>query len=401
MLYHYTAADKTGKIIEADIDAESVNQVLQHLSGRELRPVNVRSVGGKERSFHGIFGGVSTADKVFLTRYLSLMLRVGTDLLSAINILIADFDKPAVKSILLEIRDNLSKGRPFYETFSRYPKYFSPVFINLVKAAEASGSLQKTFDDLSTSLQREVELKNRIQSAFIYPIILVVVALAVVFFLVSFAIPKIAKVFQDSGIDPPVFSQVVFGIGLFMNDHSLALALALAVVVVGGWFFFGRSDIGRRLLARGIRHVPVVSGLYREIAIQQFATTFSALMRAGLPIIQTTKITAEVVNAQEFSDSLRRVADEGLAKGLTIGEAFRRETVFPRVVTNLVAISEKAGHLADVLDTLSDFYTSNIDAKIRALVSIIEPVLLLIMGIVVGTIALAIIVPVYQLTSQF
>ena len=314
MLYHYTAADKTGKIIEADIDAESVNQVLQHLSGRELRPVNVRSVGGKERSFHGIFGGVSTADKVFLTRYLSLMLRVGTDLLSAINILIADFDKPAVKSILLEIRDNLSKGRPFYETFSRYPKYFSPVFINLVKAAEASGSLQKTFDDLSTSLQREVELKNRIQSAFIYPIILVVVALAVVFFLVSFAIPKIAKVFQDSGIDPPVFSQVVFGIGLFMNDHSLALALALAVVVVGGWFFFGRSNIGRRLLARSIRHIPVVSGLYREIAIQQFATTFSALMRAGLPIIQTTKITAEVVNAQEFSDSLRRVADEVLGK---------------------------------------------------------------------------------------
>ena len=401
MLYHYTAADKTGKVVEADLDAENVNQVLQHLSGRELRPVAVRPVGGRARSFRGIFGGVSTADKVFLTRYLSLMLRVGTDLLSAINILISDFDKPAVKSILLEIRDNLSKGRPFYETFSRYQKYFSPVFVNLVKAAEASGSLQKTFEDLSGSLQREVELKNRIRSAFIYPIILVIVAFMVVFFLVSFAIPKIAKVFDDSGIEPPLFSRVVFSVGLFMNDNALALAFGLAVAVLGGWIFFGRNNVGRRLWARSITHIPVLSGLYREIAIQQFATTFSALMRAGLPIIQTTKITAEVVNAQEFSDSLRRIADEGLAKGLTIGEAFRRETVFPRVVTNLVSISEKAGHLADVLDTLADFYTSNIDAKIRALVSIIEPILLLIMGVVVGTIALAIIVPVYQLTSQF
>ncbi len=401
MLYHYTAADKTGKIIEADIDAESVNQVLQHLSGRELRPVNVRAVGSQARSFRGVFGGVSTADKVFLTRYLSLMLRVGTDLLSAINILIADFDKPSVKAILLEIRDNLSKGQPFYETFSRYPRYFSPVFVNLVKAAEASGSLQKTFEDLSTSLQREVELKNRIQSAFIYPIILVVVATAVVFFLVSFAIPRIAKVFDDSGVDPPTFSRIVFSVGLFMNEYALPLFLGLVVALVGSWLFFGRNEVGRRLLARGITHVPILSGLYREIAIQRFATTFSALMRAGLPIIQTTKITAEVVGAQEFSDSLRRIADEGLAKGLTMGEAFRRETVFPRVVTNLVSISEKAGHLAEVLDTLAEFYTSNIDAKIRALVAVIEPLLLLIMGIVVGTIALAIIVPVYQLTSQF
>jgi len=137
------------------------------------------------------------------------------------------------------------------------------------------------------------------------------------------------------------------------------------------------------------------------MAIQRFATTLSSLMKAGLPILNATRITADVVGSEEFRGSLLRITDEGLAKGLTIGEAFRRETIFPRVVVNLVAISEKAGHLSEVLGTLAEFYSSSVDAKIRGLVSVIEPILLLIMGLVVGTIAVAIIIPIYQLTTQF
>jgi type II secretory pathway component PulF len=401
MLYHYLAADKTGKILESEIDADNISQVLQYLAGRELRPINVKVTGEHRARFRGLFGGITTADKVFLTKYLALMLRVGTDLLSAINILIADFDKPAMKSVLLEIRENLSKGRQFYETFARYPRTFSPVFVNLVRAAEASGNLQKTFEDLSVSLQREVELRNRIRSALIYPIILLVVALSISMFLVVFAIPRIAGVFQESGITPPLFSRIVFGIGLFLNEHIIAVVVVLAIIAGPMVYFFWRTDIGRRAFSRGLGQLPVIKGLYRDIAIQQFATTFSALMKAGLPIVQATRITASVVGSEEFRASLTRIADEGLSKGLTIGEAFRRETVFPRVVTNLVAISEKAGHLSEVLDTLSEFYISNIDSKVRSLVAVLEPVLLMLMGLLVGAIALAIIVPIYELTTQF
>jgi type II secretory pathway component PulF len=295
----------------------------------------------------------------------------------------------------------LSKGRQFYETFARYPRTFSPVFVNLVRAAEASGNLQKTFEDLSVSLQREVELRNRIRSALIYPIILLVVALSISMFLVVFAIPRIAGVFQESGITPPLFSRIVFGIGLFLNEHIIAVVVVLAIIAGPMVYFFWRTDIGRRAFSRGLGQLPVIKGLYRDIAIQQFATTFSALMKAGLPIVQATRITASVVGSEEFRASLTRIADEGLSKGLTIGEAFRRETVFPRVVTNLVAISEKAGHLSEVLDTLSEFYISNIDSKVRSLVAVLEPVLLMLMGLLVGAIALAIIVPIYELTTQF
>jgi type II secretory pathway component PulF len=146
---------------------------------------------------------------------------------------------------------------------------------------------------------------------------------------------------------------------------------------------------------------PVLKNLYRDLAIQRFSSTFSSLMKAGLPIIQAINITAEVVGAYQFKDALNRIAEEGLAKGLTIGDAFRRETIFPRVVTNLVAISEKAGHLEELLDTLAEFYSSRIDNNVKALISILEPALLLLMGVMVGSIALSIIIPIYQLTSQF
>ena len=401
MLYHYLASDKNGKIIEADFDADNIAQILQHLAGKELRPLSIKSLKQSRGWGRGLFGGISVSDKVFLTRYLSLMLRVGTDLLSAINILIVDFDKPAMKNLLLEVRDNLSRGQPLYLVFARYPKVFSPVFINLVKAAEASGNLQRTLEDLSQSLERESRLRGRIRAAMIYPIILAIAALTIITFLVTFALPRIAKVFLESGFKPPLFSRIVFGIGLFVNDHLVGFFTVLLLVLAGGYYFLFQNKAGRNFATRIFSHLPVVRNVYRELAIQRFAATLSSLMKAGLPIIETIRISAEVVGENEFRLALRRVADEGLAKGLTIGEAFRREAVFPRVVTNLIAISEKAGHLEDVLQTLSEFYSANVDSSVQTLVSLLEPALLLTMGLMVASIALSIIIPIYQLTSSF
>ena len=148
MLFHYTAADTAGKMVEGDFEAETLNDTLRYLGTKDLSPVSVKPVSKAGSGLKKNFGGnISTEDKVFLTKYIALMLRVGTDLLSAINILIADFDKPAVRNFLLEVRDDLGHGQPLYLPFSKHPEYFSPTFISLVKAAEVSGSLEKTFND--------------------------------------------------------------------------------------------------------------------------------------------------------------------------------------------------------------------------------------------------------------
>jgi type II secretory pathway component PulF len=306
-----------------------------------------------------------------------------------------------VKGFLLEIQSSLAKGQPFYQTFARYPKTFSPVFVNLVKAAEASGRLQQTFDSLSTSMQKEAELRGKVQGALLYPLILLGVAVTVLIFLSLFALPKIADIFLQSGIKPPLFSRVIFTIGLFFGAHVGFILTVLTVAVGFGIYFFGFTLSGRRLVDRMLSETPFVKTIYYNLAIQRFASTFSALMRANLPIIQTTEITAEVVGSQKLKESLLRVAHDGLAKGLTIGEAFRREPVFPKVVTNLIAVSEKAGHIDEVLQTISEFYQTTVEENLKTLVSILEPALLVGMGLIAGVIAAAIILPIYQLTSQF
>jgi type II secretory pathway component PulF len=402
MLFHYVAADAAGKMTEGDFEADALGDVLRFLAGKQLSPVSVKPMGQTKLGIKGFFGGgINTSDKVFLTKYLALMLRVGTDLLSAINILLDDFDKPSVRNFLLEVRDNLSKGQPFYQAFAHHPRVFSPTMINLIKAAESSGNLQKTFEDLSVSLEKDAEIQSKIRSAMIYPIVLLCMATAILTFLVTFALPKVANVFTQSGINPPWFSEVVFTVGLFLGANIYIILPSLLIAIAAIAWAVIKTDVGKRTFDRVLTNLPIIRTTYRELAIQRMASTMSSLMRAGLPIVQTITIAAETVGVGEYREALLRIANDGLSKGLTIGEAFRRETVFPKMVTNLVAISEKAGHLDEVLSTLSNFYESNVDANIKALVSLLEPAMLLVMGVMVGVIALAIIVPIYQLTTQF
>jgi type II secretory pathway component PulF len=402
MLFHYRAIEASGKPVEADFEAGTVVDVLHFLSEKGLKPLSVKETKAKNRDlFQRWFSGINTSDQVFLTKYLALMLRVGTDLLSAIDILIVDFDKPAVHDFLLEVRENLSKGQPFYQAFAAHPRTFSPTFINLVKAAERSGNLQKTFEELNTTLEGEAELKSRIRSAMIYPIVLLCAMAGIMIFLTTFVLPKLANVFSSSGVQPPWFSEVVFTVGLFIGGNIWILLPGLLIVIAMLVLGVRETETGKRIFDRVLTTLPGIRGISRDLAVQRMASTMSSLLKAGLPITETITVAAETVSLREYRLALLRIANEGLAKGLTIGEAFKRETVLPRSVTNLIAISEKAGHLDEVLQTLADFYAANVDGSIKGLVSLLEPFMLLLMGVMVAVIALSIIVPIYQLTTQF
>ncbi|MEK9150873.1 MAG: type II secretion system F family protein [Patescibacteria group bacterium] len=406
MRFRYTASQADDKITEGTIEAATPAEVLAYLGSRGLKPISLKVSGGiGEKSFGKVFKkSISVSDKIFLTKYLSLMLRVGTDLFKAIGVLIEDFDKPAIKALLLEIRSNLEKGNPFYTTFLKYPKYFSPVFVNLIKAGEASGNLERVLGELSVSLEKENDLRHKIKSALIYPIILVLLSFVILLLLISVVLPKIANVFLSGGMEPPLFSKIVFTTGIFINQYIWFFLGGLIIFGVGNWYFFSNTLAGRKIFHHFISKLPVISQVLEKIALQRFASTFSSLLRAGLPILDSLEITAQVAGFEGLKDALIRISREGVAKGLTIGDAFRRETIFPRVVVNLIAISERAGHMEDILLTLADFYESEVESSVKTLVSFLEPILLLGIGVIIGTIALSIIMPVYQLVgavSQF
>jgi type IV pilus assembly protein PilC len=401
MQFHYIAAQPDGKILENNLEAENPAAVLEQLSLSGLRPISIKAVRSFEIELkHGFFdAGINIVDKIFLTKYLALMLKVGTDLFQAINVLIADFDKPALKALLLEVRSTLEQGKPFYITFAKYPNIFSSVFVNMVKAGEASGNLETIFGDLSHSLEKERDLHSRFKAALVYPIILLIASFLVLFFLVAFAIPRIAGIFVDAGVKPPLFSRVVFGIGTFMGDNIIFIIVLLIVLVAGGILVVKRSLVFRRFMGRLSMKIPVMRNVLTRIAVQRFAITLSSLMKAGLPILESLEITADAVGNEEIKAALIRISRERIAKGVSIGEAFRREEGFPRVVTNLISIGERAGHIEEILRTLADFYEAEIDASIKVLVSFLEPVLLVGIGGIVGTIALSVIIPIYQLVQ--
>ncbi|MEK7612474.1 MAG: type II secretion system F family protein [Patescibacteria group bacterium] len=398
MRFRYSAYQPDGKIVEGSIDADNQSQVLQFLGSKGLRPISVHTfeaIGNKKSG-----GKITLTDKIFLTKYLGLMLRVGTDLFKAIDILIEDFNKPGVKNLLLEIRSGLERGKPFHATFAQYPQYFSPVFVSLLKAGESSGGLDRTLDDLNKSLEKEGELQGKLKAAFIYPVILVVMAIGILTFLVTFALPKIADVFSGGGVEPPIFSRIVFGVGLFVGKYVwIFLGSGVALITIG--FFFFRTNTGKRVFRMFLRKTPLVKNVTQKLALQRFAGTLSALLKSGLPILEALETTASAVGDDRLEKSLQRVAREGVSRGITLGEAFKKETTLPLIVTNLIAISEKAGHLDDILQTLSDFYEKEIDESVKTLVAFIEPALLIVIGLVVAMIALSIIVPIYQLVGQF
>lgn len=401
MRFHYIAAKPDGRTEEGNLEAKGIPEVLAHLAGEGLRPVSIKPIAGVEGSRHLFHQTITVTDKVFLAKYLALMLKIGTDLFKALDILIADFEKPILKEFLMEIRAALEKGQPFYATFARYPQYFDPVFVNMVRAGEASGTLEKIFDDLAVKLQKEKELTAKVRGALIYPALLLSLSVIILVFLVTFALPKIAAVFQGGGFDPPLFSRVVFGVGLFLGRHALLIFGSLGTLIASGAYFFFFNRRGKGMFAQFLDSAPIIRKVVAKVALQRFAATLSSLLKAGLPILDALEITANAVNKPDVKGALLRISREGVSKGKTLGEAFRKESVFPATVSNLVAVSEKAGHLDEILVTLAQFYESEIDTSVKNLVAFVEPVMLLGIGGIVGLIALSIIMPIYQLVGQF
>lgn len=402
MQFHYIVSQTDGKIIEGDFSASEESEVLEFLNSQGFRPISIKKTSGFKISKVSIGNKkINLTDKIFLSKYLALMLKIGMGLIQAVDILIEDFDKVAMKSFLLEVRAGLEKGMTFYSTFAKYPKIFSQSYVSLIKAGEASGNLESVFENLTTSLAKEKVLKDQIRNALIYPILLLVASLLIMIFLVAFAIPKIANVFSDSGFDPPVFSKVVFAIGLFFNAHGI-LILGFSILLISAIVISYKTSLTtKKMISSILKELPVVRELVKKTALQRFSATLSSLIKAGIPLDRALEITADTVNDIELKQTLLRISREGLAKGLTVGDAFKREAYFPKVVVNLIAISEKAGHIEDVLSTLGEFYAGEIDSSLKTLVSFLEPIMLLFIGSMIGLIALAIIIPIYQLTSSF
>ncbi|MEK9152413.1 MAG: type II secretion system F family protein [Patescibacteria group bacterium] len=400
-VYHAFGPNGSGK--QGEIQALDRSAAMAALAKESLTVVSLKEKtdGGRRSLSTGLFfGRVSALDRILLTSHLASIIRAGVSLSEAIDILIYNNQKrPALRKVLEEAKRSLEEGRPLSSAFEAHPEYFPPLFVGLLKVGEASGTLEETLQSLETQLFKDYELTRKVRAAMIYPAILLAASGGIIVLLLTFVLPRLAASFGDANMRLPFITRVlVDASNALAANRFLSIGVFVLVIVSVSWFF--GNPAGKRLLAMILSRLPISDELVRQLALVRFSRTLKNLIKSGIPLVQGFDIVAVSVGNDDYRAEISAMREE-LRKGLSLADGFRkREQYFPRLVTSLVSVGEKTGTLEKSLDTISVFYEKEAERTLNALVTLLEPLLLIIMGFVVGGIAVAVLLPIYQMIGQ-
>ncbi|MEK7520137.1 MAG: type II secretion system F family protein [Patescibacteria group bacterium] len=397
--FHYLASQQNGKMTEGEMDAAAEGEVLAHLHGSGLFPVSITQIkkGGAAAMRRTLFEKLTALDKITLAKNLALMIKAGIGIAEAIDIMLDDTQKPVLKKILQRAKLHLEKGGQLSEAFDGFPRHFSPIFINLLRAGEASGNLEGALTQIATQLKKEHDLRKKVTSAMAYPMVLVFAALGVVTLLVTVVLPRVSKIFAQSHVKLPWITRMLLDISDFVTTQwPLVL-----IVIAGIWIALAamrRSSTGWAALSRVARRLPLLHELLQKITLARFCTTMRSLLAAGVPIIKSLEITADSLGNAAYKTVILDITQQEVARGISLGAALkRRPEYFPRMMTSMIVVGEKSGNLEVMLENLGMFYEEEVDNTLKTLITMLEPALLLAVGVIIGTLALSIIIPIYQL----
>ncbi len=397
----WEAVDAQGQIHKGELTAKDKTQVMDLLAEQHLTPITVKvEADAKGIGSVNVFGGtIGIVEKILLFRHMSVMMKAGLGIKDIFDILIKDAEKPALKNILQQGLSNLERGQPLSGTLSQWPKQFPPVVIGLLKAGEVSGNLADVLDQLATQLKKDYDLRQKVVSVMVYPIILLVASLGLSIFLVTFVVPRITQAFRSSNIPLPTITKVFIAISDFFNISPIMPFIVIGALIGLGFYFF-RVPSGQRLVVALAWAVPVSRMLVKKLALSRFSRTLANLIQAGLPILNALEVVANSVGNERYKNSILSARPE-IQRGAPIAGVFReRAELFPHLLTSMMEVGEKTGNLEDMLRTVSEFYEDDADRSLKTLVTLIEPLMLLIMGLIVGSLALSILLPVYQFVGS-
>ncbi len=397
--FTYIAAAKDAKIAEGEMDAKDQSAVIGYLEKRGLFPLSIKEKKRRAATALSFSGTMSALDKIVMTRNFALMIKAGIGIAAAADILLEDAEKPATKKVLMRVKTDLEKGLQLSDALAQFPKNFPPVFINLLKAGEASGNLESSLLQISAQLKKESELRKKVQGAMAYPAVLLFMASGVVILLVTFVLPRVSKVFAQANVKLPLLTRGLLALSDFINRQWL-----FTLILAGGFVFVlsaaKRSEAGRTAIQFLLSKTPLVSSLAQKVALTRFTSTMYSLLKAGIPIIRALEITAHSVGNIRYQKTLLDMARNEISKGVSLGMALkRRPDYFPQLTASMIMVGEKSGNLEEMFDNLARFYEEEVDNTLKNLIVILEPLLLLGIGLIIGMLALSIIMPIYQMIS--
>lgn len=405
--YAYYALNREGKQVFGVIAADNQALALNDIRSLGLFPTNVREAtkGDERRAARkkkGLdelyFGGVKTKELVVMTRQLSTLIDAGLPLLRSINVLIAQLKPCKLRDILREIASDIQSGSTFAESLSKHPKQFDRLYVNMVRAGEVGGLLETVLQRLAIFMERREALKRRVKGALIYPIAVILIAGGIVSFLLLKVVPVFADIFTEFGGDLPAPTKVLIAAGDFMIYKWWVLLTALCWTIIGLKLAM-RSKQVKRVFDRIILKVPLVGDLVTKVAVARFARTLGTLITSGVPILQALKITRETIGNEVIQNAVDAV-HESVKEGDTIAAPLDKSKVFPPMVVNMIDVGEETGSLDAMLVKVADIYDAEVENAVDAMLSLLEPLIIIVLGGIIGFIVVALYLPIFTLGDQ-
>lgn len=402
-LYSYTARDKSGRPEQGRVDAASEQLAINILQSRGLIVTGL-SAGGTAKTSEktiglSLFNRVKEKDVVVFSRQLSILIAAGVPLLKAVRLLGEQVSSDVMRTMLMTLATDVEGGLPFSAALARFPSVFSPFYINMVRSGEASGRLDELLDRLATQLDKDFAMKAAVRNALIYPIFIVTAIIGVGILMMIFVIPQITQLLIDANVDLPLTTKII----IWVSDLLVNFWWVFLLLVIGGIIFlqwYRKTPDGRLVLDRVLITLPIVGVLVRKIAIVRFSRNLSTLVQGDLPIIEALGIIAPLVDNAVYERQIREAKDK-VTNGIPLSEALTGEAgLMPDMVTQMVAVGERTGKLGELLERVAEFFNRDVDDMIKNLTVLIEPVVIILLGIAIGVMISAVLLPIYQYSSS-
>lgn len=407
--YKYSAIDRNGSQSTGKIEATNESQARQKLMAKGLMVTTLAaSAGGdkaaavvsaKKSKFSFSFGAKVKPDEVtIMTRQLSTLIVAGLPLLRALELIQRQERNPAFKEILSNIADSVSQGNNLSEALQSHPKVFDRLYVNMIKAGEAGGVLDKVLDRLAKFREKAQRIQKKVKSAMVYPGVVVTVAVVIVYILMVKVVPSFQKLLDGQKTQMPPLTQFVVGISKALTEYWYVTPFAIFSIyfILKTWL---STEKGKAIFDKIIFKLPKVGGFVQIVSVSRFARTFGTLMSSGVPILQAITITRDTLDNVVIANSLERVHDR-VRDGEPLSVPLEQTGVFPQMVTSMIQVGEETGQLPEMLNRVADIYDEEVDNAVTALTSIIEPVLIVFLAVVVGAIVLAMFLPLIALITK-
>jgi type IV pilus assembly protein PilC len=393
--FQYRAKTARGEIREGGIEAADSDAAAQQLRQQGLQVLDLREdLDSGESLFPR---RVSKTEIIYVTSQLAIMVDTGITLSAALAGIVEQEENPTLRKVLRDLKDSVESGDDFSNALARYPKLFNKTYVSLIKASEATGTLGETLEHVALYLRKELETRSKVRASMAYPAVMMVLAIGVTIFLLTFVMPKFMPLFERQGAALPKPTRVMMAISSALMNYWY-LWLAGGVLTIVGYVFGRRTEPGRQALDWAKINLPLIGPMCRKVTISRSIRTLGTMIKSGVPMLEAIALSADVAGNYYFEKLWRDVLEQ-VTSGNQICTALAKSTLFPRMLIQMISSGEQTGKLDDVLGKVSNYYDQEVETSLKTVTSMIEPILITVMGVIVGGIGLALMLPIFSLSK--